>query len=57
MPAPAAVKTFHDYIAQKTVDIISNEYSYARLLQLKFLLNIQRLLQKMFKELRLPRYE
>lgn len=45
-------KRLDQYIANKTVDIVCNEYSYARLLQLKALLNIQILLQKMCKELR-----
>lgn len=40
------VSKVDDYLCNKTVDIVSNDYNYFRLLQLKLLLNLQILVQK-----------
>ena len=45
------VSKVDDYLCNKTVDIVSNEYNYFRLLQLKLLLNLQILVQKVYDRL------
>lgn len=46
------VRSFHNYLIDKSLYIILQPYSYFRLIQLKAVLNTQMILQKIFPSLR-----